>query len=79
VSGITDCAQHQVGLSVPNLTDGNQIMHQLIVEDLISAPDITPRQGKIGLPQRPGLGFVLDREAVERAGQSVGCVGAPRS
>ena len=35
VSGITDAAQHHLGLSTPNLTDGNQIMHQLLVEDLV--------------------------------------------
>ena len=44
VSSITDLAQHHVGLTIPNLTDGNQIMHQLLVEDLVSAPDLTPGQ-----------------------------------
>jgi muconate cycloisomerase len=72
VTGITDCAQHQVGLTLPNLTDGNQIMHQLLVEDVIAAPDITPREGRIGLLERPGLGFELDRDAVERARERVG-------
>jgi len=67
VTGITDCAQHQVALTLPNLTDGNQIMHQLITEDILAAPDITPRKGKIGLLERPGLGFELDRDAIERA------------
>ena len=46
VSGITDAAQHHLGLSTPNLTDGNQIMHQLLVEDLVSSPDLTPRRGQ---------------------------------
>ena len=54
VSGITDCAQHHLGLSTANLTDGNQIMHQLLVEDLVSTPDLTPRQGKLGLVRRAG-------------------------
>ena len=76
VSGITDCAQHQVGLCVPNLTEGNQIMHQLIVEDLIAEPDITPHGGRIGRLERPGLGFVLDLGAVERANQRVGAFAA---
>ena len=49
VSGITDSAQHHLGLRTANLTEGNQIMHQLLVEDLVSAPDLTPVQGKIGL------------------------------
>jgi L-alanine-DL-glutamate epimerase-like enolase superfamily enzyme len=69
VSGITDCAQHHLGLSLPNLTDGNQIMHQLQVEDLISAPDITPKKGKIGLLDGPGLGFQLNPDAVARAAE----------
>ena len=38
VSGISDCAQHMVGLTLPNLTEGNQIMHQLLDEDLIVTP-----------------------------------------
>lgn len=57
VTGITDCAQHQVALTLPNLTEGNQIMHQLIVEDVIAAPDITPRKGadRPARRARPGL------------------------
>jgi L-alanine-DL-glutamate epimerase-like enolase superfamily enzyme len=58
-----------LGLSLPNLTDGNQIMHQLQVEDLISAPDITPKKGKIGLLDGPGLGFQLNPDAVARAAE----------
>jgi L-alanine-DL-glutamate epimerase-like enolase superfamily enzyme len=69
VSSITDAAQQQVGLTIPNLSDGNQIMHQLIVEDLVLAPDLTPRQGVIGLLDQPGLGLELNREAVGRAAE----------
>jgi L-alanine-DL-glutamate epimerase-like enolase superfamily enzyme len=67
VTGMTDLAQHQVALTIPNLTDGNQIMHQLLVEDILAAPDLTPQQGRLGIPgERPGLGFDLDWAAVER-------------
>lgn len=67
VSGITDCAQHQVALTMPNLSDGNQIMHQLLEEDILTAPDLTPKNGKLGiLSDRPGLGFELNWDAVER-------------
>jgi L-alanine-DL-glutamate epimerase-like enolase superfamily enzyme len=69
VSSITDCAQQHLGLRTANLTDGNQIMHQLLVEDLVSAPDLTPVQGKIGLLEGPGLGIELDRDAVRRAAE----------
>ena len=69
VSGITDAAQHHLGLCTQNLTDGNQIMHQLLIEDLVSSPDLMPRQGKLGLFTGPGLGVELDRDAVARAAE----------
>jgi L-alanine-DL-glutamate epimerase-like enolase superfamily enzyme len=69
VSSLTDTAQHHLGLTLPNLTDGNQIMHQLLAEDLVVSPVMTPRAGKIGLLERPGLGVVLDRDAVGRAAE----------
>jgi len=69
VSGITDAAQHHLGLRTANLTEGNQIMHQLLVEDLVSAPDLTLTQGKLGRLDGPGLGIELDRDAVERAAE----------
>jgi len=69
VSGITDVAQHHLGLRTANLTEGNQIMHQLLVEDLVAAPDLTPVAGKIGLLDKPGLGIELDRDAVARAAE----------
>jgi L-alanine-DL-glutamate epimerase-like enolase superfamily enzyme len=67
VSGISDAAQHQVGLTLANLTNGNQIMHQLLVEDLVAKPDLTPQRGVLGLLVGPGLGIELDRDAVARA------------
>jgi muconate cycloisomerase len=70
VSGITDAAQHHLGLSTANLSDGNQIMHQLLVEDLVAAPDLTPQEGKLGLIESPGLGVELDRDAVARAAEA---------
>jgi hypothetical protein len=38
-------------------------------EDLVSAPDLTPVAGKLGPTGRPGLGLVLDRDAVGRAAE----------
>lgn len=67
VTGMTDLAQHQVALTLPNLADGNQIMHQLLVEDVLASPDITPVQGKLGIYDGPGLGFELNWDAVHRA------------
>jgi L-alanine-DL-glutamate epimerase-like enolase superfamily enzyme len=73
VSGITDAAQHHLGLRTANLTEGNQIMHQLLLEDLVSAPDLTPVRGKVGLLETPGLGVELDRDAVHRAAELHNC------
>jgi len=69
VTGMTDCAQHQVGMTLPNLVDGNQIMHQLLEQDVLAAPDITPRNGKLGPIDTPGLGFEVDWDAVNRAAE----------
>jgi L-alanine-DL-glutamate epimerase-like enolase superfamily enzyme len=48
-------------------------MHQLLVEDLIAAPDLTPVRGKLGLLDRPGLSVELDRDAVRRAAELYEC------
>ncbi len=69
VTGVTDMALHYAALTIPNLTEGNQIMHQILREDIISAPDITPRSGRLGMYDAPGLGFQLDDEAVGRAAE----------
>jgi L-alanine-DL-glutamate epimerase-like enolase superfamily enzyme len=67
VSGITDSAQHHVGLATADLTRGNQIMHQLLIEDLVSAPDLTQHNRALGAPTAPGFGVELDRDAIARA------------
>jgi L-alanine-DL-glutamate epimerase-like enolase superfamily enzyme len=69
VSSITDAAQHQLGLCTPNLSEGNQIMHQLLAEDLVARPQLTPVDGRIGAVLEPGLGVELDRDAVARAAE----------
>jgi muconate cycloisomerase len=69
VTGMTDLAQHQLALTLPNLAEGNQIMHQLLVEDVVASPDLTPTHGKLpaSVALRSGLGFELDWDAVGRA------------
>ncbi len=68
-SGITTCASNQIAATLPNLTDGNQVMHQLLEEDLVAAPDLTVRSGKLPVLEGPGLGFELDWDAVGRAAE----------
>ena len=68
-SGITTCAANQAAATIPNLDDANQIMGQLLAEDLVSAPDLTPVAGRLPVLTGPGLGFELDRDAVARAAE----------
>ena len=68
-SGITTCASNQVAATIPNLDDGNQYMNHLLTEDLVAAPDLTLRDGKLGISTLPGLGFELDEDAVARAAE----------
>jgi len=66
-TGITSCAEHQIGRLIPNLDDGNQIMWQLLKDDIVSAPSLTPRQGWMQLPDAPGLGVTLNETVLEAA------------
>ena len=66
-TGITTCASIQAASTVPNLDDGNQIMWQLLEEDIVENPDLTPRAGRIPVMSGPGLGFDLNQDAVGRA------------
>ena len=68
-TGVSTCASNQIAATLPNLTDGNQIMWQLLEEDLVAAPDLTVRNGVLPVLDGPGLGFELDRDAVNRAAE----------
>jgi muconate cycloisomerase len=69
-TGITTCAASQVASTLSNLDDGNQIMWQLLEEDLVQSPDLTPIAGALGVSDRPGLGFELNLDAVGRAAEA---------
>ncbi len=69
-TGITTCASIQAAAGVPNLDDGNQIMWQLLEEDIVEAPDLTPKAGRIPVMSGPGLGFTLNEDAVSRAAEA---------
>jgi len=66
-TGITMCANHQAGLVMKNLDDGNQYMRSLLEWDLIESSQIVLKRGEVPALKGPGLGFVLNRDAVERA------------
>jgi L-alanine-DL-glutamate epimerase-like enolase superfamily enzyme len=68
-SDISFLAHAQVASTVPNLTAGNQSMHQLLAERLTRGVDIGTPGGKFRLPDGPGHGFELDEEAVARAAE----------
>jgi L-alanine-DL-glutamate epimerase-like enolase superfamily enzyme len=65
-SDISFLAHAQVASTIPNLTLGNQVMHQLLAERLTTA-DVDVRDGRYALNDAPGHGFELDRDAVGRA------------
>jgi L-alanine-DL-glutamate epimerase-like enolase superfamily enzyme len=66
-SEISFLAHAQVAATIPNLTNGNQAMHQLLAERLTSAPDVGLSRGRYRLPETPGHGFEIDDDAVSRA------------
>ena len=45
-------------------------MWQLLEEDIVETPDLTPRAGKISVMNKPGLGFILNEDAVNRAAEA---------
>ena len=63
-SEISFYANAQVAATIPNLTLGNQVMHQLLAERLTRGPAVELAQGRFRLPDGPGHGFVLDEAAV---------------
>lgn len=66
-SGITTCAANQAAAAVTNLDDGNQYMNHFLAWDIIEAPDLTLKSGRLPVLNGPGLGFELDWDAVARA------------
>jgi muconate cycloisomerase len=69
-SGISTCASNQIAATIPNLDDGNQIMQQLLEHDLVAAPTLALEGGRLGILDRPGLGFELDSDFVVHAARA---------
>jgi glucarate dehydratase len=66
-SEISFLAHAQVTATIPNLTAGNQVMHQLLAERLTKDVDVAVHAGRYALPDAPGHGFEIDDDAVARA------------
>lgn len=69
-TGITTCASHQAAATLSNLDDGNQYMNHFLKEDIIVAPDLRLREGKLPILPGPGLGFELNGDAIARAAEA---------
>ena len=52
---------------IPNLDDANQYMNHLLTSDVIASPDLSLKDAKLGVFDAPGLGFVIDDDAVAQA------------
>jgi muconate cycloisomerase len=63
-SEISFYAGAQVAATIPNLTLGNQIMHQLLAERLTLGPPPDITGGRFRPGDAPGHGFDLDHDAV---------------
>jgi L-alanine-DL-glutamate epimerase-like enolase superfamily enzyme len=63
-SEISFYANAQVAATIPNLTTGNQIMHQLLAERLTKGPPPAIDGGRYRLNDAPGHGFEIDEDAV---------------
>ncbi len=61
---ISFLASAQVASTIPNLTLGNQVMHQLLAERLTRGPAVALEAGSFRVPDLPGHGFELDGDAV---------------
>jgi L-alanine-DL-glutamate epimerase-like enolase superfamily enzyme len=68
-SDVSFLAHAQVASTIPNLTSGNQAMHQLLAERLTTGVDVATPAGKFRLPDGPGHGFEIEPDAVARAAE----------
>ena len=75
-SGLSTMAALHVLATIPNLTDGHQVMHELFVEDVLVDSTVSIEGGRSPVPDGPGLGIEIDWDRVakferlyERVGQ----------
>lgn len=63
-SGVSTLAALQVLATIPNLTDGNQVMDGLFPNDTIADGILEIESGSSAVPTRPGLGVEIDWDRV---------------
>ena len=65
-TGISTLAALQVLSAIPNVTDGNQVMHELTVDDILVDGLLDIEGGETAVPDRPGLGIEINWDNVDR-------------
>lgn len=78
-TALSTLAGAQAAVCIPNLTIGNQAMHQLLAETIVAVPGGVASTGSLRVPDGPGLGVELDLDAVARARERYGSHGAYRA
>jgi L-alanine-DL-glutamate epimerase-like enolase superfamily enzyme len=66
-SAISTYASLQVFASLPNVTLGNQLMHQLLAESITLDSDTQPEPGALAIPTTPGIGVEIDADGLAHA------------
>ena len=74
-TGISTLAALQILSTIPNLADGNQVMHELSVEDTLVDSLLDIKDGRTVVPDRPGLGIEINWDNVDRFEKLFGQVG----
>jgi len=74
-TGVSTLAALQILATIPNITTGNQVMHQLLAEDIVVDGLLDFDSGRIAVPDRPGLGIELDRDRVEKFARAYDQIG----
>ena len=76
-SGITAYASHQLGISIPNIDDGNQIMLRFLQWDIIKKGSEFSDKMRWPANTKIGLGFDLDQDAVKESHRLYKAKGLP--
>ncbi len=74
-TGISTLAALQILSTIPNLADGNQVMHELSIEDTLIDGLLDIKDGRTVVPDRPGLGIEINWDNVDRFEKLFGQVG----